>query len=209
MMKIDKVAAQPDRVGRFKVTFEDGSIMRLYKQTVQDFSVYAGRELSTDEMDALQDAAETMSAKMRAVRIVAASSVSKKELQHRLIQKGEKSEKAKEAVQWLEKLDIVDDGKADETIVQKCIHKGYGIARAKQALYEKKIPKEYWEQALADYPDQTDSIVSYLEAHLDEANDPKKLRKLIDALLRRGHNYNQIRNALERVIADIDDLPEG
>ena len=173
MMKIDKVAAQPDRVGRFKVTFEDGSIMRLYKQTVQDFSVYAGRELSTDEMDALQDAAETMSAKMRAVRIVAASSVSKKELQHRLIQKGEKSEKAKEAVQWLEKLDIVDDGKAAETIVQKCIHKGYGIARAKQALYEKKIPKEYWEQALADYPDQTDSIVSYLEAHLDEANDPK------------------------------------
>ena len=209
MMKVDKVAAQPDRAGRFKVTFEDGSVMHLYKQTVQDFSVYSGRELTAVEMGALQDAAETMSAKMRAVRIVAASSVSKKELQHRLIQKGENPEKANEAVQWLEKLAVVDDGKTAETIVQKCIHKGYGITRAKQMLFEKKIPKEYWEQALADYPDQTENIVSYLKVHLDDANDPKKLRKMIDALLRRGHNYNQIRNALESVIADIEDLPEG
>ena len=209
MMKIDKVAAQPDRVGRFKVTFEDGSIMRLYKQTVQDFSLYSGRELTDNEMVSLRDAAETMSARMRAVRIIAASSVSQNELKHRLIQKGENPEKAKEAVQWLEKLDVIDDEKAAESIVQKCIHKGYGITRAKQALYEKRIPKEYWEQALADYPDQMESIVSYLESHLNDADDPKKLRKLIDALLRRGHNYSQIRSALEKVIADIDDLPEG
>ena len=69
--------------------FDDGSTMRLYRQTVEDFGLYPGKELSEQEMKDLKVAAGAMSAKMRAVRIVAASSVSKKDLQRRLVAKRE------------------------------------------------------------------------------------------------------------------------
>ena len=68
--------------------FSDGSTMRLYRQTVEDFGLYTGLELDEQTYVALKKAAGLMSAKMRSVRIVAASSVSRRDLQHRLVQKG-------------------------------------------------------------------------------------------------------------------------
>ena len=209
MMKIDKIAAQPDRVGRHTVHFDNGTTMRLYRQTVEDFGLFPGRELSPEETKKLEQAAGLMSAKMRAVRIVSASSVSKKDLERRLVQKGEDPSQAKNAVQWMEDLDLVDDRKTAQQVVSRCISKGYGLARAKQALYEKRIPKEYWHEALKDYPDQSEYIVAYLESKLPDCNDPKQLRKAVDALIRRGHSYGAIRRALDLLPLDAEQFPEG
>lgn len=208
-MRLESVAAQPDRAGRYTVRFEDGSVLRLYKQTVQDFGLYPGMDMSDEELRKLQNAASAMSAKMRAVRIVAASNVSKKDLEQRLVHKGEDPQQAKKAVQWMEDMQLVDDRRTAEQVVQKCIHKGYGLARAKQALYEKKIPKEYWDEVLAEYPDQTDSIAYYIQNRLGDSKDPAQVRKVVDALIRRGHSYGQIRNALNRIDLDTEEFPEG
>ena len=209
MMRIESVAAQPDRVGRHTVRFEDGMVMRLYKQTIQDFGLYPGLEMSQEEFEKLNEAASAMSAKMRAVRIVAASNVSQKDLEQRLIRKGEDPRQAKNAVQWMESMQLVDDRRTAEQIVQRCIHKGYGLARAKQALYEKRIPKEYWDEVLADYPDQTDSIVDFLRNKLGDSKDPDQVRKAINAMIRRGHNYGRIRSALNQLDLDTEEFPEG
>lgn len=196
-MRIDALAAQPDRAGRYKALFSDGSVMRLYKQTVQDFGLYAGLELTEDEYKKLHQAASEMSAKMRAVRIVSASSVSKRDLEQRLVQKGEDAACAKMAVSWMEDLNLLDDRKTAEQIVSRCASKGYGLARAKQALYEKRIPKEYWQEALENYPDQSDAIRAYIANHLPEEPDLKEVKKVVDALLRKGHSYGEIRRVLE------------
>ena len=197
MMRIDSVAAQPDRAGRYTVKFDDGTVMRLYRQTVEDFLLYAGKEIDDDEVQKLRIAAGKMSAKNRAVRIVSASSVSKSDLEHRLIQKGESKEDAKQAVEWMSNLDLLDDEKTAQQIVQRCISKGYGRSRAKQALFEKRIPKELWETALVDYPEQTEKILSFLETKLGDNWGEKDLRRATDALLRRGHSYQEIRKALQ------------
>ena len=206
-MRIEHVASQPDRAGRYTVRFEDGSVLRLYKQTVQDFGIYPGLELTDEEVSRLKVAAGQMSAKMRAVRIVSASSVSKRDLEQRLIHKGEDPEQAKAAVEWMSDLSLLDDRKTAEQVVQRCISKGYGLVRAKQALYEKRIPKEYWEGALEDYPDQQDAVVSFLRSRLGNSRDEKTVRRATDALIRRGHSYGEIRKALQ-TIADELDFPE-
>ena len=36
-------------MGRYWLTFEDGSKLALYRQTVEDFALYAGKELSEEE----------------------------------------------------------------------------------------------------------------------------------------------------------------
>ena len=191
------MTAQPDRAGRYAVKFDDGTVMRLYRQTVEDFLLYSGKEMDDDEVQKLRIAAGKMSAKMRAVRIVSASSVSKSDLEHRLIQKGESKEDAKQAVEWMTDLDLLDDEKTAQQIVQRCISKGYGRSRAKQALFEKRIPKELWETVLADYPDQTEKILAFLATKLGDDWDEKDLRRATDSLLRRGHSYQEIRRAVQ------------
>lgn len=204
MMRIESVAAQPDRAGRHTVKFDDGTAMRLYRQTVEDFGLYAGKELTDGEYSALRTAVGQMSAKMRAVRIVSASNVSKGDLQRRLVQKGESASDARQAVAWMEEMNLLDDKETARQVVQHCIYKGYGVSRAKQALYEKRIPKEYWDEVLSDYPDQTDKILSFLQSRLKDRWEEKDLRRAMDALLRRGHSYQEIRKALRQFTEDAD-----
>jgi len=207
-MKVESLKTAPDRAGRYWVTFDDGSRIGLYRQTVEDFALYSGKELDEQEAEALRTAAGQMSAKMRAVRIVSAASVSRRDLEARLVRKGEDPQQAKEAVAWMEDLHLVDDRATAEQVVSSCISKGYGLARAKQALYEKRIPKEYWDEALADYPDQTGKITAFLKSRLDADSDEKQVRRAVDALIRRGHNYGAIRRALDALSFDTEDFQE-
>ena len=207
-MRIDSLKTSPDRAGRYWVTFSDGSKLGLYRQTVENFGLYTGMELSDGELEKLKSAAGQMSAKMRAVRIVSASSVSKRDLEERLVRKGEDPIQAKEAVRWMEDLHLVSDRNTAEQVVHSCISRGYGLQRAKQALYEKRIPKEYWEEALADYPDQSEKIESFLRSRLDADSDDREVKKAIDALLRRGHSYGTVSRVLNELSFDTEDYFE-
>ena len=202
-MRIDSISQSPDRTGRFLVKFSDGSTMKLYRQTVEDFRLYPGMEL--ENLDALRESAGSYSAKMRAVRIVSASAVSKRDLENRLVRKGEDPGQAREAVEWMAELNLVDDRQTARQIVERCIYKGYGLQRAKQALYEKQIPKSLWEEALESYPDQTDAIARFLEQRIKDPSDPKQVKRAIDAALRRGHSYGQIKGALEQIGSEIEE----
>ena len=207
-MRIEKLKTTPDRAGRYWITLDNGEKLALYRQTVEDFALYTGKELSNEEWEALQESAGKMSARMRAVRIVTASAVSKRDLQERLVRKGEDPTQAREAVDWMESLSLVDDRKTAEHVVENCIRKGYGLSRAKQALYEKRIPKELWDDVLADYPDQIDKITQYLSTRLTDPEDEKQVRRAIDALIRRGHSYSTIRRCLNDLSFDSDDFIE-
>ena len=207
-MRIDSLKNSPDRAGRYWVTFEDGTKLGLYQQTVEDFGLYIGKELTEEEKTQLLTAAGKLSAKMRAVRIVSATSVSKRDLEERLVRKGEDPEQAKEAVAWMEELHLVDDRNTAEALVHSCISKGYGLQRAKQVLYEKRIPKQYWDEVLEDYPDQNEKIEKFLRSRLDADSDQKQIKKAIDALTRRGHSYGNIRRVLNDLSFDSEDFIE-
>ncbi len=207
-MRIEKLSPTPDRAGRYWVRFQDGESLALYRQTVEDFGLYTGMELEEPRLQELKAAAGKMSAKMRAVRIVSASSVSKKDLQSRLVRKGETEEDAHNAVAWMEELRLVDDRNTAEQVVRSCIAKGYGLSRAKQALYEKRIPREYWEDALEDYPNQLERIEQFLRSRLDSDSDEKQIKRAIDALIRRGHGYGQIRRVLSSLSFAAEDYIE-
>lgn len=203
-MRIERLSEKPDAMGRYRLQFSDGSTMKLYRQTVADFGLYAGLEMTEEQLAVLQESAGAMSARMRAVRIVTASNVSKQALEQRLIRKGEDREQARAAVSWMAELELIDDAKTARQIVSHCIARGYGPARAKQMLYEKQIPREYWEDALAEYPDQSQEILQFLHRRLGEEPDEKQTRRAIDALLRRGHSWSDIR----RVLRQISDFEE-
>ena len=207
-MRIDRLSNAPDRAGRYYATLSDGTKLRLYRRTVEDFGLYPGLEISEEDGNRLKAAAGEMSAKMRAVRIVAASSVSRQDLRSRLIRKGETEDDARTAVEWMASHELVDDRTTARQVAESCASKGYGIARAKQALYEKKIPRQYWEEALEGYPDQREKILTFLRARLDGESDRRDIQRAVAALTRRGHSYASIREGLRQLSLETEELPE-
>jgi len=94
---------------RVKLVFDDDTVLKTQPYLLADFGLYSGMELTEEDHQALLAAAGKASAKARAVRIVAAAGVSEKELQKRLVRKGEEAADAQEAVGWLKELHLLDD----------------------------------------------------------------------------------------------------
>lgn len=190
---------------RVKLLFDDDTVLKTQPYVVADLGLYSGMELSESDYQALLAAAGKASAKARAVRIVAAAGVSEKELQKRLVQKGEDTQDAEEAVGWLKELHLLDDRETARQLVTSAVGKGYGRVRIKNILYEKGIPQEYWADALDTVPEMDDAIDRFLVRRWQgTAPDEKEIKKAVDALIRRGHSWKDIQSGLRRYRADLE-----
>ena len=195
-----KAILPPKRPGtRTTVVFEDGTAKKYLPQVVAEQGLFPGMELDEEGFSALEAANSAASAKARAVRIISAASVSEGELKNRLTQKGETPEDAENAVRWLSDLDLLDDAETARQIVARGAARGYGAERIKQMLYEKRIPKQYWDGALETMPDMSEALTAFLRKRLGEEPDEKTRRSAAQAALRRGFRWEEIREALERM----------
>ena len=204
-MTIDRLEVLPLQEHTVRIRFSDGTSLKTQDYVVADLGLYPGKDLDETSLEQLRQATGRASARNRAVRIISASGVSKADLERRLTQKGEDPAHARDAVQWLSELELLDDAKTAEQLVQSAVRKGYGKARIKQILYEKGIPEACREQALADLPEMDDAVDRFLEKRLQGREpDEKELKRTIDALLRRGHSWSDIRAGLQRYSEHLD-----
>ena len=208
-MKIESLREPTVRGGRYTVTLDDGRRLRLERATVGEFSLYPGRELTAEELDQIRAANQRASAKARAVRIISATNVSKKDLERRLVQKGETPELASEAVQWLTELNLLDDLETARQLAQSAARKGYGAARIRQILYQKGIDRQLWDEAMEELPEPDDAIDRFLQSRFKgEKPDERETKRAVDALLRRGHRWADIRSAMARYTDALNDIME-
>ncbi len=198
-----KAILPPKRPGtKSVVVFDDGTTKKYLPQVAAEQGLFAGMELNEAEYQALEAANAAASAKQRAVRIISAASVSKGELERRLTQKGENPEDARKAVEWLTELKLLDDAETARQIVARGAARGYGAERIKQMLYEKRIPRKYWDEALEQLPDMREALCEFLRARLGEEPDEKTIRSATQAAARRGYTWTEIREALEQIKSD-------
>ena len=203
-MKLEKIEPL-DSPNYLRLIFEDGKRLKAPAFKVVELGLTIGSETTPEDFLALENAQSLASCKERAVRILTASGLSKKELQKRLVQKGESEEDAEAAVLWLEELHLIDDLETAKQLVRSAAARGYGRARAKNILYEKGIEKDLWEEALAELPEMDDAIDLFLRRRLQgRPLDDKLIRKTVDALIRRGHSYSDIQAGLRRFEAGLE-----
>ena len=202
-MKLEKLEPL-DSPNYLRLIFEDGKRLKAPAFKVVELGLTPGAEVTPEVFLALENAQSLASCKERAVRFLTASGLSKKELQKRLVQKGESEEDAEAAVAWLEELHLIDDLETAKQLVRSACLRGYCAARAKSILYEKGIPKELWDEALVELPEMDDAIDTFLRRKLDGRTlDAKQIKKTVDALLRRGHSYHDIQAGLRRYEASL------
>lgn len=207
-MKVESIEETRSPQGKLRLRFDNGTSMLVFPAVITELCLYPGVEIPEAAMESLRDTCAEASARERAVRIISAAPVSRRELQSRLVRKGETEEHAQQAVQWLDELHLLDDAEVAAQIVRSGAAKGYGAARIRQMLYEKKIPRELWDDALSQLPPQGNAIDEFLRRRFRGAKpDQKELKRATDALLRRGHSWCDIRSALERYAPE-EEFPE-
>ena len=202
-MRVEAIEQTRSPQGKLRVRFDNGESLLILPAAIAELGLYAGMELPDAAMDSIKETGGAASAKERAVRIVSAASVTKKELRHRLVQKGETEEHADEAVKWLSELHLLDDRQTAAQIVRNGAARGYGAARIRQMLYEKRVPRELWDEALEQLPSQDDAIDTFLQRRFrGQTPDRAEIKRATDALLRRGHSWEDIRRALSRYTSE-------
>ena len=225
-MKIEKLEPSKHKEGRWLVWLEDGSIVRIGEGDVVSLGLYAGKELSDEEGEALA-AAESRSKLMeRAVGLLSLRPMSRRELLDKLCapprQKKEKypydklddvpdpdvlqaqkealRERAEGVADRLTELGLLNDEEYARTVVRHYAAKGYGPRKIRDELYRRGVPRSFWEDAMGEREPDDSQIDKLARQKLRGAEPTREnLKKVSDYLARRGYGWEEISAALERL----------
>ena len=203
-MRIERIEASRHKRGRVLVFLEDGACLRITEQELLDFGLRAGDQLDQAALDRLKAAAGMSNVKATAADLIGRRAMSRASLEKKLKEKGASEAEARYAAQWLEAIGAIDDADYAALLVRRCADQGYGPQRAREKLYEKGVPRELWEDALAALPDPAEQIDRFLRSKLRGRElDQWEKKRLGDALLRRGFAWGDVKAGLNRLGAEL------
>lgn len=210
-MRITKLLPSQRIQGRWLCHLEDGTILRVTENEVACFGLYSGMELTEELREQLEEAVRRGEVKEKALRLLSGRPMSRKELVDKLTARPRKRESGeqeeppdREAAQavadWLEELGYLNDEEYAKSVVRHYSAKGYGARRLRDELCRRGVPREFWEEALAEAEESDECIDAFLAKKLrgTEPGDRKALKRASDALARRGYSWSEIRDALAR-----------
>ena len=166
---------------RVTVCLDDGSEVKSTLSAVTELRLFTGKEL--DE---------------KALELLSQRQMSAKELFRKLRDKGADEETADYCVNWVIERDLLNEESYAGAIVRHYAAKGYGEGRVRQELTRRGIPRELWEDALGQMPEDSTKLDRLIASRLKNPDDRDEVRKLSASLFRRGYGSEEIRGALER-----------
>lgn len=199
-MRIDRVEASRHKRGRVLVFLEDGACLKITEQELLDFGLRAGDQLDEETLGRLKEAAGVSNVKAAAADLIGKRAMSRRSLEQKLREKGASEAEARYAAEWLEAIGAIDDADYAALLVRHCAQLGYGPARIRDKLREKGVPRELWDEALAQAPENGEQVDRFLAGKLrGRTPDEKEKKRLTDALLRRGFSWGDVRAAWNRL----------
>ena len=205
-MKITRIENSKHVQERVLVFLEEGDPLRITGHELLQFGLYPGMDLSPQLVVQLQAAGQRSESRVKAAQLASGRMLSRKELTDKLSRKGIDPDTAEETADWLESLGAVDDAAYAGVIARHYAASGYGPGRVRQELQKRGVSRELWDDALSQLPDSADAIDRFLQKKLSgRTPDRATLKKLSDALLRRGFSWSDIRPALNRLGEEIDE----
>lgn len=225
-MRIEKLEPSTHKQGRWLVWLDDASLVRVGEGDVVSLGLYAGRELTDEEGEALCAAGDRSRLMERAVGLLAQRPLSRKELLDKLCapprRKREKypydklddgpgpalleaqrealRERAEGVADRLTDLGLLSDGEYARMVARHYAAKGYGPRKLRDELYRRGVPREFWEDALEEREPDGDQVLKLARQKLRGAEPTREnLKKVSDYLARRGYGWDEISGALDRL----------
>ena len=199
-MRVERIEASKHKKGRILLFLEDGACLKITEQELLDFGLRSGDELDEAVLGRLKEAAGVSNARAAAADLIGKRAMSRRDLERKLREKGASEAEARYAAEWLEAIGAINDAGDAAALARHYGGMGYGPARVREKLYEKGVPRELWEDALAELAESGGQAEAFLEKKLrGRVPDEKEKRRLSNALLRRGFSWGEVREAWRRM----------
>ena len=191
--------------GRLTVCFEDGEDIKSTLGVVTDMRLYSGRELSGGETDELRLASHRALTREKALELLSRRPMSRKELVTKLLRRGEDEDTAQYCADWLCENGFMDDESYSAAVARHYAAKGYGEGRVRAELSRRGVSRELWEDAVSAMPESDGKLDKFIASRLTDPEDREQVRKVTQALYRRGYSWDDIRAAMNRYNAELED----
>ena len=207
-MRISKLSPSARVEGRWLCQLEDGTLLTIGEGEVVSFGLGTGVELDGETLEALTASARLTRVKEKALELLSARPLSRKELVDKLTARPRNQDKepladresAEAAADRLEELGYLNDEAYARMVAEHYAAKGWGPARIRDELYRRGVPRSYWDGALEAMEAPDDAIDAFLQKKLRGADltDPKSYQRAANALARRGFRWEDIKEGLRR-----------
>lgn len=199
-MRIERIEASKHKRGRVLVFLEDGTCLKITEQELLDFRLRSGDQLDNETLERLKESAGVSNTRAVAASLIGRRAMSRRSLEQRLQERGASEAEARYATEWLEAIGALNDAEYAAALVRHYSGMGYGPGRIKEKLYEKKVPRELWEDALEELPKDGGRVEAFLRSKLrGRSPDEKEKRRLTNTLLRRGFCWGEVKEAWRRL----------
>lgn len=184
-----------------------------YRATVDSDFWYSERfknlkEINEEELTELLSTVSFRRAYNKGLDFLSRRPFGKNELVKKLCEKGIEKEYADMAVERLEELKLIDDEVYAEMLASELVRrKGYSNSRVLRELVFKGIDREIAQNAVEalDNNPQNRIILLVEKKYANKLNDEKGKKRTIDALLRLGYSYYDIKSALNHFSVTSED----
>ena len=195
-------AVEPRRKGLSALYIDGELAVKLDTEVILSHRFDVGREITDDQLRACILDSDMKCCKDKALWLISFRDHSRRELYDKL-RKDYSEESCERALDRLEELGLVDDGRyapryaADLISVKRLPARG-----VRQKLFEKGVDRDLIDEVLSEIEvDEEEQIRSIVEKKYANAlNDEKGRRRAVNALIRMGFSYADIKSALREYI---------
>jgi len=213
-MTITKLEASWRTSGQWSVWLDNGAFLSVEEGDVVRLALYTGMEVSQTLWKALTEAAGRNAIHIKALELLSRRSMSRRELVKKLTARSRNREAApavspelaEETADWLEALGYLNDALYAQTVAQHYSAKGYGQRKIQDEFFRRGVPREYWEEALAEASSPEEKIDAFLRRYFrGNVPDRRERKRACDALARRGYRWEEIQEGLHRYGIELED----
>ena len=157
------------------------------------------KEINEEELTELLDTVSFRRAYNKGLDFLSRRPYGTKELIKKLCEKGHEKEASEKACERLTELGLLNDEEFARILANELLErKNYSIKRIKQELFFKGIDREIVENTvdLLDNDPKNRIILVIKKKYINKISDEKGKKRTIDALMRLGYSYSDIKNAL-------------
>ncbi len=185
--------------GRWLAKLEDGTVLRVGENQIADFSLYPGRDLSQEEIAAVQASVRFASLQGRALELLSRKPQSRRELSRKLQEWGADAGECQEICALMTRLGYLNEEAYAARIVEYYTGQGYGVLKVRDEFYRRGVPRELWEPALAQAENPQERLDALVAGRMrGKEADRKELGKVASWLARRGFLWEEIQEAVHR-----------
>lgn len=205
-MKI--VSLKDKRKGLTSVLLEDGCELLLDTEIVILNSLTPGAVL--DDPDKLLFESDVKRAKSRALWYLSRGDLSRKKLQEKLIRGGFMPSAAIQAVERMEELSLIDDTRLAQRLYEYLSESGASKREILYKLQNKGIPSDIAKQIIeADESSESDKLQKLIKTkYASKLQNEENVKKVFAALIRKGYNYSDVREALKAYSEELENSEE-